>query len=236
VAAERARLAEVELRELIGISEGSPLRTADPQLDTRHLEESSESLHRRALETLPEIRQAEALMRAKQHHVEAEKADKQPRYELISQYALFSRTNNYQDFFNRFTRNNFIAGLSIQVPIFSGDRTGARVAQSQQELAEARYRLERMKTDLKISVERSGSALRIARNAAELAASEVKAAEESVRIQEALLEVGRVSPKEVESSRNQLREKQLAALEAEKALFQKQIDFLRTTGTLTAVF
>lgn len=236
IADEQVKMAEAELRDLTGISDSTPIQTTEPEIDNQLLDQPAENLYRRALETHPEVLQAEANLRAKEFHVEAEKGDGRPRLEIVSQYALFSRTNNYADFFSRFTRNNFIIGLSVQVPVFNGHRTSARVAQSQQEVAEARFRLQRMKSDLKLSIERSLSALRIARGARDLAGNEVSATRESLQVNETLLQGGRISSRNVELSRSQLREKEIAQLETQKVLFQRKIELLRVTGTIASLY
>jgi outer membrane protein TolC len=236
VAEEQSKMAAAELCDLTGIPDGTPLQTTEPQIDDSLLNQPAESLYRRALETSPEMAQAEANLRAKEFHVEAEKGEGRPRIDAISQYALFSKTNNYQDFFNRFTRNNFIIGLSIQVPILTGHRISARVAQSEQEAAEARLRLQRMKSDLKLSVERSLSSLRIARGAADLAGREVEAARQSLQVSETLLQGGRMASREVESARSQLREKEIAQLESQKSLFQRKIELLKAAGSIGSLY
>ena len=116
----------------------------------------------------------EATLKAKEYHVEAEKGESWPRLELVSEYALFSRTNNYDDYYNRFTRNNYLLGISIQVPIFTGSRTKSRVEQSRQEVSEEHYRLQSLKSDLKLNIQRGLSSLRIARSTLKLARNEKK--------------------------------------------------------------
>lgn len=135
---EQARVAESELRNAAGLPPGTRIETVEPSIDSALPAQSADELYHRILETHPQVRQAEARLRAREFHVQAEKGESWPRLDLVSQYALFSRANNYQDFFNKFTRNNFLFGLSVQVPVFNGFRTGARVAQSRQEVAEAR--------------------------------------------------------------------------------------------------
>ena len=147
--------------------------------------------------------------------------------------ALFSRTNNYQDFFNRFTRNNFLFGLSLQIPLFNGFRTSSRVAQSKQEVSEARYRLEGLKSDLKLTIEKCLSALRVASDASELAQTEAEDAREKVRVNEALLEGGRISPQDMEQSRSLLQQQELALLQTDQTVFQRELELLRAVGTIT---
>ncbi len=234
VAREQAKIAEAELRELTGLSSKASIQTIEPQIESRIFELTEDTLYQHALEVTPEIRQAEAEVRAKEFHIEAERGERWPQLDIISQYALFSRTNNYQDYFNRFTRNNFIIGLSIQVPIFDGNRTNAKVAQSRQEALEAHHRLQRLKSDLKLNILRDLSALRIARGASELARDEVAAARESFQVSETLWEAGRIGHTELENSRYQMHQQNLVQLEADKVLFQRKIELLRITGEISS--
>ena len=232
VAQEQAGMAEAELHELTGLPDSVSIQTVEPRIDGSLLALEPETLYQHALECTPEISQAESNLRAKEFHLEAEKSESLPKLDIISQYALFSRTNNYADFFNRFTRNNFIIGLSLQIPIFNGYRTGARVAQSSQEVTAARYQLQHLKSDLKLNVLRGRSALRVAQGALELAHRNVQTAKELVEDNQALLDEGQISPKDMEESRSQLYKMELAQLEADRTLFQRKLDLLRTVGSL----
>jgi outer membrane protein len=166
--------------------------------------------------------------------VEAEKGENRPRIEAVSQYALFSKSNNYNEYFNRFTRNNYLIGLSIQIPLFNGFRTSARVAQSRQELAEERYKLQSMKSELKLNIQKGFSALRIAKGALELAHSDLQSTKEMVEVSDVLFQGGRIGAKEMEDSRAQLRQKELALLEADQVLFQQKLEILRMMGSLAS--
>ena len=231
VAEEQAKLADTELRELTGIT--GPIQTVEPNIENSVFGLSGETLYQQALECSPEIRQSEANVRAKEFHVKAEEGEKWPQAEIIGQYALFGRQNNYEDYFNQFSRNNFVLGLSLKVPIFSGSRISSRVAQSRQGVSEERYRLESLKSDLKMSIERGLSALRIARGASEFARSDARAAREILEMNEVLREAGRISPKEMEDFRSQLQQKELALLEADQVLFQRKLELLRALGTIS---
>jgi outer membrane protein len=234
IAGEQVKLAESELRELTGLSDTVFIKTAEPTLENPAFSLPGETLYQQALQSTPEILQSEASVKAKEFHVKAEKGESLPKAEIIGQYALFSRTNNYQDYFNVFTRNNFLVGLSLQVPLFTGSRTSARVAQSKQEVSEARYRLESLKSGLKLTIERSLSALKIARGAFDFANSDAEAAREIVQVNEALLEGGRISPQEMEEARSMLQQKELALLEADQGFFQRKLELLRALGTISS--
>jgi outer membrane protein len=233
VAQEQAKLSEMELRELTGLSDMVSINTVEPRIENPIFGLQGRMLYQQALESAPEILQAEANVRAKEFHAKAEQGEYLPQADIIGQYALFSKANNYEDYFNRFSRNNFIIGLSVQVPIFNGSRTSSRVAQSRQEVSEARYRMESLKSGLKLTIERGMSALRIARGESGLARSNVEAAREMNQVNEALLEEGRISPKEMQDSRSLLHQKELALLLADQILFQRKLELLRAVGSIT---
>ncbi len=236
VVQEQVRLAESGLREMTGIPADQEIRTEKPEIRSELFSLPLDVLYQRALEIHPEIREAQATVRAKDFHVAAEKAERYPQFTIVSQYALFSRANNYQDFFNRFTRNNYILGLSIQFPIFNGFRTGARIAQSAQDAEAARLRLQRMQSDLKMNLERDTSDLHIAGGAADLARLEVEAYTEKLKVDETLFEAGRIQEKDMDDARAELLGKQLAAIDADKALFERQVNLLQASGSLAAMF
>lgn len=234
VAQEEARIGERELQELTGLPDTISVRTAEPRIDSIFLEMNADFLYEKALESTPEILRSEATLRAKEFHVEAEKGESWPRLELISEYALFSRTNNYDDYFNRFTRNNYLLGLSVQVPLFTGSRTSSRVEQSRQEVSEEHYRLQSMKSDLKLNIHRGLSSLRIAHSTLELARSEREAAQENLQVNASLLESGRISVKDFEDLRLQLQQKEMAVLEANESLFQRKLELLHAVGVIAS--
>ncbi len=234
VAQEQAKLGEKELQELTGLPNTVTIKALEPRIESTIFEMDEDTLFRQALERTPEILRSEAILKAKEFHVEAEKGEKWPRLEIISEYALFSRTNNYDDYFNRFTRNNYLLGLSVQVPLFTGSRTSSRVEQSRQEASEENYRLQSMKSELKLNIQRGLSALRIAQSSLELARNEKEVAHEMLQVNETLLESGRISIKEFEDSRLQMQQKELATLEADEALFQRKLELLHTAGIIAS--
>ena len=232
IARERAQLAESGLREVTGIPEGREFGTETPVLRSENLTLPVDVLYPKALEMHSGVREAESIVRAREFHVEAEKGENYPQIAVVGQYALFSRSNNYEDYFNSFTRNNYLLGVSIQVPLFNGFRTGARVARSRQEVEAARLRLQVMKSDLKMALERDASNLRLAKGAAELARLEALAAEDKLKISEALAEAGRADAKELDLARAEWLGKRLAAVDAQRVLFEREVELLQTSGSL----
>ncbi len=234
VAGEQIGIAEMQLRELTGMPHTVSIRTVEPQIETPIFAMDGKALYEQALEKTPEIKKAEATLRSKEFHLEAEKGERWPKLNIVTEYALFSRSNNYEDYFNRFERNNYLVGISIQVPLFNGFRTSARVAQSKHEVSEERYRLQQMKSNLKLDIQRGLSAVRIARGACDCARMDREAAMEMLEANKILLENGRISDKEYEELRLQLQQKELALLEADRALFERKLELLHIVGSVSS--
>jgi outer membrane protein TolC len=232
VAREQAKVAEAELQEMTGIPGTTSIQTVDPVMESPIYESDEEVLFQQSIKSNPEILQTETAIRAKEFHVAAEKAENRPRLDAVTEYSLFSRTNNYEDYYRRFQRNNYIVGISVQIPLFNGFRTSARVAQSKHEVDEEQYKLQRIKSNLRISIQRGLSALRIARGASALAAGDLEAAKEMIQVNSVLLESGRISMKEFEEAQLQLQQKELVKLEADQTLFQRKLELLRITGSI----
>ena len=62
------------------------------------------------------------------------------------------------------------------------------------------------------------------------------AAQESLQVNEAMMEEGRISHRDLELSRSQLREKGIAQLEARSTLFQREIELLRVSATIASLY
>lgn len=231
VAREEARVLQAELLVLTGIDGVDSIETRDPRIAPGPEGETAEVLYQRAVASTPEILEAEAVVKAREFHLAAERGERHPRVNFVTEYALFSRSNNYEDYYRRFERHNYLLGLSIEVPLLTGSRTGARIAQSRLEAAEERYRLEGLKADLRVNIERALGALEIARGAEEVARQDLAAARELDALGEVLFEEGRISDKERAASRLELGQKELAVVEAEQTLIERRLELLRVTGT-----
>jgi outer membrane protein len=194
----------------------------------------ADAIYLQALECTPEIKKLKADLKAKEFHVEAEKAERLPKAEIASQYEVFSNTNNYADYYKNFSRSNVIFGLSLQIPIFDGSRTSSKVAQSRQEVSESRIRLDGQMSELKMSIERGLSDLRLAQESSQVARDDAEVARKTVLVNETLLEGGRISPKEMESFRSILQQKELALLQVEQVLFERKLELLRVAGSISS--
>lgn len=236
MAHEQVELAEGQLRELTGIAQDTIVRLSPPHLQVEIEQQPMATLLPSVLRQNPEIRKAEMEVQARTRRLEANRGERYPKVDVVGRYSLLSRMNHYQDFYNRFERNNYLVGLSIQVPVFDGHRTDARLAQSHAEVEEASGRLEQLKSELKLALGRVLSSLRVARGALEVAALELETARENLGVQQSLLEAGRIQPVDMAAARDRFHTVEIGSIEASSSLFRRQIELMRLCSRLSSHF
>src|SRR5207249_4977364 len=123
----------------------------DPQGLSLDALAAEQNILRRALETNQEILEAEHERRARERRLEGEKGAKWPTLDLGAEYQVLSRSNNYEDFFRKFQRNNFNIGIQLRLPIFSADRS-AKVALAKSELTVAEIDLKDKRQNLELEI------------------------------------------------------------------------------------
>src|SRR3954464_14490721 len=97
-----------------------------------------------ASESNPIVRAAAEQAAAKELKARGERKLRFPTVDLAGQYGLFTKYNNYDQYFNKFQRNNATFGVQIRVPLFNA--TGrAHAAASAAEALKARKDAEGIK-------------------------------------------------------------------------------------------
>jgi len=81
-----------------------------------------EDLPSEALKNNPVVKVADAMAKAKEFRARGERKQLYPSVDFVGQYAMLARFNNYDQFFQKFQRNNITAGVAIRFPIFNGVR------------------------------------------------------------------------------------------------------------------
>src|SRR5579871_273011 len=86
-----------------------------------------------ALSGSKELKRLESNYTAKGLEVKGDRARRLPKIDLVAQYALLTKYNNYQNYFATFTRNNGEIGAAIEVPVYNGAGAKAEIEQAQNE-------------------------------------------------------------------------------------------------------
>ncbi len=192
-AEQQVQLSRASLNHVLGRGLWAPLETTplagDPALPPETAEaETMAGLVDRAKRSNPGLEQARRDRSAAEMSLKARRAAWHPR---LSGNVSYSRNNEvfervYGDLDQNYRLN---AGLSLTYQLFDGGLRSADVDRARSSLESARLGLEQQERDLALSVEttylelvRLGRILRIARRTAELAAEDLRLAEERYRV------------------------------------------------------
>ncbi len=228
---------EAMLRGLTGMPSEQRIETVDttvPIPPERLPAAGMEAAVERALQTSAELKRLATEVEARQAGVRSAKMLRWPQLDLIGQYAVLSRLNNYEDFFRRFERHNLELGVSARFTVFDGKRIDARVGQAEADLMQARAALEAARNDLAVNLRQSWQQLQQFRQTAEIAKLELDVARESLNVTLARFQEGRAAAPELDQARAEESGKWLSYLDAHYGVERAQLDLLRQTGDLAA--
>lgn len=221
---------EVMLRGQTGLAPETRIEVTPEDLPGE-AEQEGANLVAMAMHDNPALRVAEADVRAKEFRLRGEKRGYYPTLELVSIYSLLGKFNNYDQFFKSFERNNFNAGVQVNVPIFSA-QTRANIALAQVNLDVAKAALASKKNEVSAAVRVKTRRLRERDAAKEVARLELQLAQQSVTVLQSQFGEGKVNLREVEKARLEESDKWMAYLDANFQRQQAQLDLLHTAGHL----
>src|ERR1700726_4654232 len=225
---------EVTLRSQTGLAENSQIEITPEDLPGV-AEQEGANLVAAALQDNVALRVAQSDVRAKEFRLIGEKRGYFPTLQLVSIYSLLGRFNNYDQFFKTFERNNFNAGIQVNVPIFSA-QTKANIALAQVNLEVAKAQLANKKTEISAAVRVKTRRLRERDAAKEVARLELQLAQQNVTVLQSQFGEGKVNVREVEKARLEESDKWMAYLDVNFQRQQAQLDLLQTAGQLDKVW
>jgi outer membrane protein len=223
--------AEGALAVALGHSAEDRVRAAGEDRPAPELPDSEESAVRAALETNKEVQQIESQIVSKGLEMRAAHAGRLPRIDLVAQYAMLAKFNNYTEYFSHFQRNNGEIGVSFQLPLFSPN-VGAQMAQSETELVHLKIELTNARNRIAGDLGKAFREVRKARTAIEVARLDLDVAHEQLSIDLAQLEEGRLGMRQVESARMTEDDKWIALYDAQYALEKARWNLARLAGSL----
>jgi outer membrane protein len=158
-----------------------------------------------------------------------------PTLELVSVYSLLGKFNNYDQFFKTFQRNNFNAGVQVNVPLFSA-RTKANIGLADVNLEVSQASLSNKKIEVTADVRQKTRNVREKDAAKEVARLELQLAQQDVTVFQSQYAEGKLNLREVEKARLSENERWMAYLDANFARQQAQLELLRVAGQLSKVW
>ncbi|HYK40678.1 MAG TPA: TolC family protein [Candidatus Eremiobacteraceae bacterium] len=224
---------ETYLRDQLGLAADQEFDLAADELPGA-AEQEGANLVAMAMETNTDIRLAESNVRSKELRYKGEKGGYWPSLELVSTYSLLAEYNNYSLYYNHFQRNNFNAGVQVQMPVFSA-RTKAAIGLADVNLQVAKASLENKKDQVSADVRKKTRRLREMDAAKEVARLQLQLAQQSVSALQSQFEEGKSNLRDVERARLEESDRWVAYLDATFQRQQAQLELLRTAGQLDKV-
>lgn len=226
--------AESSLAVLLGLPPDERVRAQQQERALPSLSASVETLVNSAIEESKELRSLESALKAKGFEIRSVRAQRLPEVDLVAQYAVLGRFNNYEDFFRRFQRNNGQIGMSFRIPLFTGSAVEARTSQAEAEAAQLRIRLQNTRSRIALETRRLYQAALEARTAREVAKLDLDVAREQLSVLLARMEEGRASLQQVEQARFVEDAKWIAFVDSHYVEQKARLNLLHETGDLLA--
>jgi outer membrane protein TolC len=249
----RMRLADAEgaadvLRERLGQLTGVPATSIETV--TESIPEVPDLSRQRdivgaAVASSPAVKSAEESATAKELRAKGEHKLMWPAVDLVAQYGLFAKYNNYDLYFNHFQRNNATLGVAIRFPFLNfAQRARAEAADAEAVKAQRQTEVTKrqVSTDtLKLAraIKQLDAAEQVAQLDYQLAQAQVDAVQ--ARIQTAAPgtppapgqpSVPPPGPRELESARIQANDKYSTYLDTGFELQKARLQLLRAAGKL----
>jgi len=231
--ADRAS-AESTLAVALGFGAQDRVQPVAAERATLELPAEEEAAIRTVLASNKEIRQLESQIAAKGLEMRGERAASLPKADLVAQYAVLARFNNYDQFFQRFQRNNGQIGVSLQLPLLPGPGVGAQVAQTQADIDRLRTELNATRNRIVTEIQQAFRDVKKATTAAEVARLDLELAREQVSVILAQIEEGRATMRQAEEARVVENDKGIAFNDSQYALDKSRWSLLHASGALVA--
>lgn len=232
----RDNLAQQEelLALLVGLPAGDRVETSVEDRTPPPLPATEEEAVEQTLASSKELGRLQSRLQSAGLAGKAAAAGRLPQVDLVAQYGLFARFNNFEDYFRTFTRNNWQLGASIRVPLLAGPASRARAAQGDAEGARLRIEVQHRRNSLTLGVRKAYQDLKNLEAFREVARLDFDAAREQSSVLTAQYEEGRTGLRQVEEARFLEQERWSAYLEAQNTVERQRLAILKETGGLLA--
>jgi outer membrane protein len=235
---DRDAYLDSQLRDLTGVPDGQSLdvEPADDSFNEKLATAQTESeIESMAIQNDQGLAEAENERTAREQILHGAKWSYFPTVNLVGQYSILSKFNNYTEFYKAFERNNVNVGVQVQIPIFAA-KTRANVGLAQSQLDEANIMLGNKRQQVRFDVQQKARSVRELEAGREVARLDLQLAQETLQQEQAKFDQNRITLQEIELARLDENQKWVAFLDADFARQQAQLSLLQATGQLAKVF
>ncbi len=185
----------------------------------------------KVLDLSPAVRLAGQQALAQEQRARAEHKQWYPAIDLVGQYGLFAKFNNYDQYFLKFQRHNGTFGVAIRFPFLNFSQR-ARAEGADADALKARKQVEGVKNQVSSDVLKTQGAVRQLSAAREVARLEYEVARGETEAAGARVQSGAANLKDEETARLNEAERYGAFLDVTFELEKAQLQLLRATGDL----
>jgi outer membrane protein len=235
---DRGDYLESLLRDLTGLPDTQSIEVepADDSFNEKLAAAQPESeIEEMAIQNDQSLAEAENERAAREQMYKGEKGSYWPTVNIVGEYSILSKFNNYLEFYEHFERNNINVGVQIQIPIFSA-KTRANVALAKSQFSEAEVMLSNKRQQVRLDVQQKARSVRELDATREVARLDLQLAQETLQDEQAKFDQNRITVQEIEQARLDENAKWVAFLDADFARQQAQLTLLQATGQLAKVF
>ena len=227
--------AESSLAVALGMPAQDRVHPVEQERPAPALPASEEEAIQSAMDSRPELRQLQSQLLSKEIERRSEKAERLPHADLVAQYGMLARFNNYAQFFQKFQRNNGQIGVSFQFPVFN-PAVGAEVSQTDADLNHLRVELSSTRNKIAADIQQAFRDFRRAEGAAKVARLDLDVARAQIDVDLAQQQEGRLTLRQVEEARLLEDQKWIAFYDAQYELEKARWAVAHASGgIMTAV-
>lgn len=227
------RYAESSLALVLGFPAGDVVQATEDEVDRARIPQSEQDVVAAALANSREIRRLESQLQARQLDMRGYQSARYPVIDLVAQYSLLAK-HNYEQFFQKFQRNNTEIGAAITIPLLVGSAAKGYVGQAEVDITKMRVQVNEARNRISVDAAKSYSDLKRAESARDVAKLDLDVAREQVSVLLAQLSEGRVARSSVDEARMTEQEKWIAYYDAQNTIEKAKLNLLRQSGGLLA--
>jgi outer membrane protein TolC len=243
-AAGAADVLRERLAQLIGLPAAS-IETVNESIPAVPDLSREQDLVPAALSSSPVVKAAEQSAAAKALRAKGEHKMMYPAIDAVASYGLFSRFNNFEDFFKQFQRHNATLGVAIRFPFLNypqkahAEAADAEAVKAQRQTETTKQQVSTDTIKLARSVEQLSAAQQVAQLDYQLAQAQADALQERIRAVAPgiVATAGQPSapapgPRDLQMARLQVSDKYSTYLDTTFELDKTRLQLLRATGRL----
>ncbi len=222
------------LASALGLPPEDQILPTDEETPAPQLPGNEEQFVDEAMQNSRELRRLQSALVAKGFEIKSYRSARLPTIDLVAQYAMLGRFNNYEEFYRGFQRNNGQIGMSFTLPILPGAAASAQAQQAELDSLRLKTQINQTRNRIALDARRAFQELRESEAGRDVAQMDLELAREQLSVLLARLQEGRATARDIEEARFVENERWIAFYDAMRVLDQARLNLLRQRGDLLA--